>query len=86
MLLYSMGFKKNWDIVNIVQQINCATYECESPRNDGFTAWNIKQDLYLIQEMLDRAILRCPDFGTIESDWLKEQEQKKIIKILKNDF
>ena len=81
-----MGLKKNWDVVNIVQQINCATHECESPRNDGFTAWNIKQDLYLIQEMLDRALVRCPNFGTIESDWLKEQEQQKIIKILKNDF
>jgi hypothetical protein len=80
-----MGFNKNWDVVSIVQQINRATYECASPLNDGFTSWQIKQDLYQIKEILDAAIRRCPDFGTIESDWIREQDKKKVIKYLKDE-
>jgi hypothetical protein len=81
-----MGFKKSLDVVNIVQQINAAAYSASSPYTDGFNGWCTKQDLYQIKEILDDAIRRCPEFGTIESDWLKEREQKKIIKILKDDI
>jgi hypothetical protein len=28
----------------------------------------------------------CPDFGATEAEWLKEQEQKKIISYLKDDI
>lgn len=52
------------------------------PRNDGFTAWCSKQDLYQLKFILDEAIANCPTFEP-ERGWLKEQEQKKIIKILK---
>jgi hypothetical protein len=80
-----MGFKKSLDVANIVQQINAAAYSVSSPYTDGFNGWCIKQYLYQIKEILDDAICRCPEFGTIELEWLKEREQKKIIKILKNE-
>jgi len=78
-----MGFIKRWDVNNIVQQIHSATAECRSSHNDGFTAWYVKQDLLQIKEILDEAIQNCPSFGTTEEDWLREQEQRKIIRILK---
>ena len=81
-----MGFKKSLDVANIVQQINAAVYSVSSPYTDGFNGWCTKQDLYQIKEILDDAIRRCPEFGTTELDWLKEQEQRKIIKILKDDI
>jgi hypothetical protein len=79
-----VGFKKNWDAAEITSQINTMARECRSPYNDGYTGWYIKQDLHQIKFILDEALKNCPDFGTIEQEWLTEQEQKRIIKHLKS--
>mgnify|MGYP007019966489 FL=1 len=78
-----MGFKKSWDVSNITSQIHSLSRECNSPHNDGFTAWGCKQDLLIIQQLINEAIKVSPNFGEMEADWLKSQEQKRIIKILK---
>ena len=78
-----MGFKKSWDVGDITSQIHTLHRECSSPYNDGFTAWGCKQDLLAIQQLVNDAIKNSPNFGTMEEEWLKEQEQKRIIKILK---
>lgn len=80
-----MGYKKAYDISVAAREINAAAYECNSPRTDGFVGWGVKQDLYRLKWILDEAIKRCPTFST-EDEWLKEQEQKRIIKILQNDI
>jgi hypothetical protein len=80
-----MGFKKNWDVANVAQQINTMAYEINSGLTDGFVGWGIKQDLYRIKWLVDDALKRCDTFSP-EEEWLKEQEQKKIIKILSNDI
>ncbi len=80
-----MSFIKRWDVADISRQINTATAECSSPYNDGFVCWGIKQDLYQIKYLLDEALKRCPSFAG-EDEWLREQEQKKIIKILKEEI
>jgi hypothetical protein len=79
-----MGFKKSWDISDISQQIHSLARECSSTYNDGFTAFECKKDLYQLKEVLDVALAEAPDFGRIEEQWLSEQEQKRIIKILKS--
>lgn len=76
--------KKSWAVDNITQQIHSAARECRSPYNDGFTAWNVKQDLYQIKFLLDETLKSCPSFGDMEQQWLTEQEQKRIIKHLKS--
>ena len=78
-----MGYKKSWDVNDITSQIHSLYRECSSPYNDGFTAWGCKQDLLVIQQLINDAIKNSPNFGTMEEEWLKEQEQKRIIKILK---
>jgi hypothetical protein len=80
-----MGFKKNWDVAYILRQIYSAARECSSPYNDGFNQWEIKQDLYMIQETVNDAVKRCPTFNQVEEQWLKDREQKKIIKLLKDE-
>jgi hypothetical protein len=80
-----MGYKKNWDVANVAQQINTMVYETISGHNDGFTQWGVKQDLYRIKWLVDDALKRCSTFSP-EEEWLREQEQKKIIKILSNDI
>ena len=78
-----MGFKKNWDMSNIISQIHSLSRECSSPYNDGFTAWGCKQDLLVLQELINDAVKDSPNFGEMETEWLNEREQKRIIKILK---
>jgi hypothetical protein len=79
-----MGFKKGWDIDQLVSQINSLSRECSSSRNDGFTGWGCKQDLLQIQMLVNDAVKNSPFFGDLETDWLKTQEQKRIIKFLKD--
>jgi hypothetical protein len=59
-----------------------ASYDASDMRTDSWIAWGLKQDLYQIKWALDEAIRRCPVFSP-EDEWLKEQEQKRIIEILK---
>jgi hypothetical protein len=80
-----MGYKYSYDIVQALTEIRKAAHECSHTRTDGFVAWGIKQDLYQVKWMLDDLLKDCPTFGP-EAEWLREQEQKKIIKILKNDI
>jgi hypothetical protein len=79
-----MGFRKNWDIGDIANAIRSISREANSSYNDGFTQWGCKQDLYLIKEVLDRELEKSPNFGEMEDEWLKDLEQKRIIKILKS--
>ncbi len=79
-----MGFKKNWDVADIASQIHSLARECSSVYNDGFTSFECKKDLYQLKLIIDNALSEAPDFGELEQEWLTEQEQKRIIKILKS--
>jgi hypothetical protein len=79
-----MGFRKSWDVASMISQIHSLARECSSPYNDGFTSFECKKDLYQLKEIVDAALVEAPDFGSIETQWLTEQEQKRIIKILKS--
>lgn len=76
--------RKSWDIEQIMSQLHSMTREIKNPHNDGFTSWGVKQDLYLIKFLVDEAVKESPMFGDLEIDFLKQQEQKRIIKILKD--
>ncbi len=79
-----MGHKKNWDVAEITSQIHSIARETSSPYNDGFTSWYAKQDLYVLKNIIDRSLKDSPNFGDLETQWLKEQEQKRILKFLKD--
>lgn len=79
-----MGFKTNWDIAEISRQIHTMSRECSSTYNTGFVTFEIKKDLYQLKQIIDQALKDAPDFGVLEQQWLTEQEQKRIIKILKS--
>ena len=81
-----MGHKHSYDIIETFQQVRSAVAECSNARNDGFIAWGVKQDLYQLKWFLDDMMKMCPDFGSTETEWLREQEQKKIISYLKDDI
>lgn len=79
-----MGFKKDWDVIDIVTQINRMSSNCASPLTDGFTAWGIKQDLLRIKWILEDALERCPTFVD-EAEFVDKHDKDKLIQILKNN-
>jgi hypothetical protein len=79
-----MGFRKSWDTADVARQIHSLARECSSTYNDGFTSFECKKDLYQLKQIVDDALAEAPDFGDVEQQWLTEQEQKRIIKLLKS--
>jgi hypothetical protein len=77
-----MGYRKPINVAEVLSQVRMASYNASDMRTDSWIAWGLKQDLYQIKWALDEAIRRCPVFSP-EDEWLKEQEQKRIIEILK---
>ena len=78
-----MGFRKNWDVSEISQEIYKMARECSSPYNDGYLSFEIKKDLYEIQFVINTVLKNCATFHG-EEEWLTEQEKKRIIKHLKS--
>jgi hypothetical protein len=76
--------KKSWSVDEISRQIHALSREMNSPYNEGFTAFGCKQDLYQIKWLLDSVFKDSPNFGSIEQEWLTEQEKSRIIKHLKS--
>jgi tellurite resistance protein len=58
--------------------------ECTNPLNDGFVTWGTKQELYKLKWLVDESLAACSNYAG-EEEWLKEQEQQRIINILKNE-
>jgi hypothetical protein len=57
-------------------------FAASDPRADGFTTWEYKKDLHEIKFALEEMIRKCPSYTDIESQWLREQEAEKIVRIL----
>lgn len=76
-----MGFCKPMDYNSVHHQIYIAGVELHSPRNDGFTTFEIKKDLHKLKWLLDEIMVDSPTFSG-EEEFLKEHEQKKMWKIL----
>jgi tellurite resistance protein len=84
-----MGFKYSYtanDMSSTVRVINSIKSDVCDSRSDGFIQWGAKQDLWRLKWILDQVIKDCPHFSSTEDDWLREEEKKKVIRILKNDF
>lgn len=79
-----MGYTHTYDIISAYQLIRAAADECSHSKTDGFVAWGIKQDLYQLKWLIEEELKKCPEFAP-EFEWLKDQEQKKIIRILKDE-
>lgn len=70
-----MGYRKPMDYNSVRHQIYMSGVEILDPRNDGYTQWYIKQDLYRVKWLID-AILNESSTFVGEEEFLKEHEQK----------
>jgi hypothetical protein len=73
-------------MTNAAREINAAAYDANDSNATGFVQWGAKQDLYRLKWILDQALKRCPTFGSMEDDWLKDQGKKQLIEVLKDDM
>ena len=78
-----MGHRKDWDMNAIRHQIWTMSHEATTPYNDGWIAFGVKQELYQLKWQIDQALADCSTFAG-EDEWLREQEQERIINILKS--
>ena len=79
-----MGHRRDWDLNSIQHGIWSMRAEMNSAYNDGFTTWPIKQDLYRLKWLIDESLEQASTYAG-ETEWLKEQEGEKIMRILKNE-
>lgn len=70
------------DVEEVIHQLFSASVECQYI-GDRATAWGLKQDLYQIKWLLEDYLKKCPTFPN-EDQWIKKQEQNRILKILKD--
>jgi len=79
-----MGYKKNWDVADLYSQIRSLSSAVNSKYSDGFTAFYAKQDLYKIKWFVDEQLKHSNSFAG-EQEWLREEEKKRVVKILKDE-
>jgi len=76
-----MGFRKPLDFNAVYHQLYMTGVEIMSEKNDGYTQWELKRDLYQIQSLIDTIIQNSPVFVG-EEEYLKERQQRKLVRIL----
>lgn len=76
-----MGFRKPLDYNSINHQLYMAGVELNNGRNDGFTQFEIKKDLYKLHDLLGTILTQAPKFAG-EDAWLEEQAKTKVVQVL----
>jgi len=77
-----MGYIRDWDMNAIRHGIWMMRAEMNNPRNDGFVTWGVKQELYQLKWLVDQTLDEASTYAG-ETEWLREQEQQRILDILK---
>ncbi len=58
-----MGYRKDWDMNVLRHSLWVMAHECSSPRNDGFTAFEIKKELLELKFLIDDLLDNTPKFA-----------------------
>jgi len=72
-----MGFKINWNVADIEQQLRRISTEINSPYNDGFTAMTCKKELFRVKCLVNDLYDLCPTFSG-EEEWEKERTMELL--------
>ena len=75
---------RSWDVNDIAAQLLQLSNAVNSPVSNPAVAFELKKDLYLIKDLIDRSLKESPNFGKPEEQWLTLREQKRIMNILKS--
>jgi len=78
-----MGFRKHLDYNTTQHNIYMAGVELCNDRNDGYTQWEIKQDLYRLKWLIDNILAKSATF-TEEEHFLREHDKHVVWETLKS--
>lgn len=73
----------NWDADRVISECQKMYYGANDPYVTGWTNWPCKQDLYRVKFAVNEMLSKTPKF-TGEAEWLLEQEQQQMWKVLKS--
>ena len=72
----------NWNVNDVISQCQRMYFNASDPHLTGWEQWPCKQDLYRVKFAVDEMLSKCSTYVG-EEQWLREQEQEKMWKILK---
>ena len=74
---------KNWNADQVISECQKMYYGANDPYVTGWNNWPCKQDLYRVKFAVDEMLAKTSRFSG-EDEWLLEQEQQQMWKILKS--
>jgi len=72
----------DWDVADIINQINKISRAENDPYETGFNTWGAKQDLYLILWHIQDRLEQCSTYAD-EEEYLRNHSKKQIWNALK---
>jgi hypothetical protein len=74
---------KSWNPDQVIAECHQMYIGAIDPYVTGWNNWPCKQDLYRVKFAVDDMLSKTPKF-TGEAEWLLEQEQQQMWKVLKS--
>ena len=74
---------QTWNADQVISECQQMYHGANDPYMTGFVNWPCKQDLYRVKFAVDDMLSKTPKF-TGEAEWLLEQEQQQMWKVLKS--
>lgn len=72
---------RDWNADRIISDLQRIYFATTDPRQDGFTTWPCKQDLYRVKFALDEMLDKCPTYAP-EAEFLEEHSKQLVWKAL----
>jgi len=72
----------DWNVERVIGECSRMWAGANDPYVTGYNNWPCKQDLYRVKFAIDEMLETTSTFAG-EEEWLKEQEQEKVMRILK---
>ena len=73
----------NWNADQVISQCQQMYFGATDPHVTGWANWPCKQDLYRVKFAVDEMLSNTSRFSG-EKEWLLEQEQQQMWKVLKS--
>jgi len=77
--------KINWDVNRVINECRNMYYGANDHNLTGWVNWPCKQDLYRVKFAVDEMLAKTNKFVG-EEESLKEQEQIRLMRILKDEM
>ena len=77
-----MGYHRRYDFNEITRGIRAMSAEMNDMGQTGFISWPIKQQMYELKWLIEESLESSSTYAD-EENWLHEQEQQRLINILK---